>query len=156
MTVKTTRRAFLRQVAIAGTVGPVILSGRSRAAAGRKLRHASIGVGHPDVAIVALCDVDRHHLEQAAKKHPGAALYQDWRELLRKEGDRIDSVNVTTPDHMHAPITMTALTSSARNRSATTSTRPTRWHARPHAGPARPPKWVSRSTPTLPTARPWR
>ena len=121
MTVKTTRRAFLRQVAIAGAVGPVILSGRARAAAGRKLRHASIGVGgmgsgdlgqisgHPDVAIVALCDVDRQRLEQAAKKHPGAALYQDWRELLRKEGNRIDSVNVTTPDHMHAPITMTAL-----------------------------------------------
>ena len=121
MTVKTTRRAFLRQVAIAGAVGPVILSGRARAAAGRKLRHASIGVGgmgsgdlgqisgHPDVAIVALCDVDRQRLEQAAKKHPGAALYQDWRELLEKEGDRIDSVNVTTPDHMHAPITMTAL-----------------------------------------------
>jgi predicted dehydrogenase len=45
----------------------------------------------------------------AAKKHPKARKYQYWRELFEKEGDNIDSVNVTTPDHMHAPITMTAL-----------------------------------------------
>ena len=121
MTVKTTRRAFLKQVAVAGALGPVILSGRAGAAARGKVRHASIGVGgmgsgdlaqissHPDVEIVALCDVDRQRLEEAGKKHPGAALYQDWRRLLEKEGGRIDSVNVTTPDHMHAPITMTAL-----------------------------------------------
>ena len=121
MTAKTTRRAFLRQVAVAGAVGPMILSGRARAAAGGKLRHASIGVGgmgagdlgefarHPDVRIVALCDVDRGCLEQTAKGHPDAKLYQDWRELLEKEGARLDSVNVTTPDHMHAPIAMAAL-----------------------------------------------
>ena len=28
-------------------------------------------------------------------------LYADWRELLRSEGDRIDSVNVAVPDHTH-------------------------------------------------------
>ena len=35
-------------------------------------------------------------------------VYQDWRELLDKEKN-LDSVNVSTPDHMHAPITMRAL-----------------------------------------------
>ncbi len=35
-------------------------------------------------------------------------VYQDWRELLDKE-KHLDSVNVSTPDHMHAPITMSAL-----------------------------------------------
>jgi len=121
MTVRATRRAFLKQAAVAGALGPVILSGRAQAEAGGTLRHASIGVGgmgasdlnhiggHPDVSIVALCDVDRRRLEAAAKKHPHATLYQDWRRLLEKEGGRIDSVNVTVPDHMHAPIAMTAL-----------------------------------------------
>ena len=32
---------------------------------------------------------------------PAPALYADWRELLQKEGDRIDSVNVAVPDHTH-------------------------------------------------------
>jgi len=118
----STRRSFLKQMVGVGAAAPLILSGSTRgAAAGGKLRHASIGVGgmggndlgqfggNPHVRIVALCDVDRGRLEQAAKKYPHARLYQDWRELLEKEADAIDSVNVTTPDHMHAPIAMTAL-----------------------------------------------
>jgi len=121
MTFTTTRRGFLKGLAAAGALGPVLLGTPTWAQAGRKLRHASIGVGgmgrgdlksissHPDVQVVALCDVDAQRLAEAAKKHPNAATYRDWRELLHKEGDHIDSVNVTTPDHMHAPITMTAL-----------------------------------------------
>src|SRR5213079_2275087 len=34
----------------------------------------------------------------------GARVYSDWRELLEKEGDKIDSVNVAVPDHMHFAI----------------------------------------------------
>ena len=121
MTTKTTRRTFIKQAAMAGAVGPLILSGKARGANARKLRHASIGVGrkgaddlarigsHTDVEVVALCDVDQHYLEQAAKRHPDARLYRDWRRLLEQEGDRIDSVNVTVANHMHAPISMTAL-----------------------------------------------
>jgi len=45
----------------------------------------------------------------AAKKFPNARRYQNWRELLDKEGDKINSVNVSTPDHMHALITMAAI-----------------------------------------------
>ncbi|MBC8373811.1 MAG: Gfo/Idh/MocA family oxidoreductase [Planctomycetes bacterium] len=59
--------------------------------------------------MVAICDVDTRRLAAAARKFPNARKYQDWRQLLAKEGDKVDSVNVTTPDHMHAPITMTAL-----------------------------------------------
>jgi predicted dehydrogenase len=64
---------------------------------------------HPEVEVVALCDVDRGFLEQAAARAPGALLYRDWRELLAREAHRLHSVNVTTPDHMHAPITLAAL-----------------------------------------------
>ena len=86
-----------------------------------RLRHAGIGVGgmgtsdldqisaHGEVDIVALCDVDEGHLKAAAEKYPDARLYRDWRELLRAEKNRIDSVSVTTPDHMHASITTAAL-----------------------------------------------
>lgn len=86
-----------------------------------KLSHACIGVGgmgatdmrnfmsHNRVQIVAICDVDRNHLEAAGKLVPDTRKYTDWRELFAKEGDKIDSVNVSVPDHMHALITMTAL-----------------------------------------------
>ena len=39
---------------------------------------------------------------------PDVKVYQDWRELLDKEKN-LNSVNVSTPDHMHAPITMSAM-----------------------------------------------
>ena len=119
-------QTFLRRAAV---TAPVLGGGRShrggwpccpRACGPRrpnsKLCHACIGVtrmGHNDlknflqherVQIVALCDVDTEHLDKAAKLVPGARRYTDWRELLDKEGDKIDSVNVTVPDHMHFPI----------------------------------------------------
>jgi len=93
--------------------GPVVTRGR--------LRHGAIGCGgmgetdlaeiakHDAVDIVALCDVDATRLEAAAQKHPGARRYTDWREMLAKESDAIDAVHVSTPDHMHAPIVMSAL-----------------------------------------------
>jgi predicted dehydrogenase len=56
---------------------------------------------HKRLQVVALCDVDANTLDKATKIVPGARLYADWRELLRSEGDRIDSVNVAVPDHTH-------------------------------------------------------
>jgi len=117
------RRTFLR---LSSATGAGLLAagcaglGAKRHVTG-KLRHASIGVGgmgksdleqlsgHGDVEIVALCDVDQGHLDAAAELHPGARTYRDWRELLEAEADSIDSVNVTTPDHMHAAITLAAM-----------------------------------------------
>ncbi len=85
------------------------------------LQHASIGIGgmgwndlqnflqHPRVEVVALCDVDAGNLEKAAKLVPGARTYSDWRQMLRNEADRIDSVNVAVPDHMHFAIAYSAI-----------------------------------------------
>jgi predicted dehydrogenase len=64
---------------------------------------------HPNIQIVALCDVDVDRMGQASEKYPQARRYQDWRELLESEADKIDSVNVSVPDHMHAPISMMAI-----------------------------------------------
>ncbi|MFO7937332.1 MAG: Gfo/Idh/MocA family oxidoreductase [Kiritimatiellia bacterium] len=86
-----------------------------------KLNHACIGVGgmggadisniktHPRTQIVALCDVDSVRLARAGKKFPGARTYTDWREMLAKEGDRIDSVNIAVPDHNHTVIAANAM-----------------------------------------------
>ncbi len=115
------RRRFL-QTAAAGFATTLVLPAGLRAApANSKLNHACIGVGgmgvgdrgtfarHPKLQIVALCDVDANTLDAAAKAHPGARLYSDWRELLEKEGERIDSVNVSVPDHMHFAIAYSAI-----------------------------------------------
>ena len=115
-----TRRSLLKTSSLA--LFPSFVPELSMAqSANGKLSHACIGAdgmgwgdmeslsSHPQVNIVAFCDVDTARMEKAAAKFPQARRYQDWRELFEKEGDVIDSVNVTVPDHMHAPITMTAL-----------------------------------------------
>ena len=58
--------------------------------------------------LVAVADVDLRRTAEVKKLFPDVSVYQDWRELLDKEKD-LDSVNVSTPDHMHAPITMRAM-----------------------------------------------
>lgn len=121
------RRQFLRTTTVAGLAAPFLLSCRSTQPGSRgvspnaRLNHACIGVGgmggvdlqnflkHPRVQIVALCDVDADTLDKAAKVAPGARRYSDWRELLEKEGHRIDSVNVAVPDHMHFAIAYSAI-----------------------------------------------
>ena len=121
MSHRINRRRFLKRSLSAG-LGATILPGVVLAKSSNgKIQHAAIGVGgmgwgdvqqigsHPDVEITAICDVDKARMAAAVKKFPNARRYQDWRELLEKEGDKIDSVSVSTPDHMHAPITMTAI-----------------------------------------------
>lgn len=116
------RRHFLKTTAAAGLAAPFLIGSPGRAAsANGKLSHACIGVGgmgggdlqnflqHPKTEIVALCDVDANNLKKAATQIPGARLYSDWRELLEKEGDKIDSVNVAVPDHSHFPIAYSAI-----------------------------------------------
>ena len=119
MAIRITRRRFAR-----GAVGGVALAlaGRRVLGANSRLQHACVGVGgmmgygnlrsiggHKQVDIVAICDVDAGHLARAGEFAKSARRYADWRELLDKEGDKIDSINVTVPDHMHAAITMSAL-----------------------------------------------
>lgn len=64
------------------------------------------------VNIVALCDVDPGRLAQGVKladpKFPEARRYADYRHVIEKETE-LDAVVVTTPDHMHAPISLFAM-----------------------------------------------
>ena len=121
MNLQTSRREFLKVSLSTGLVGVALPKTALTKSSNERIQHGSIGVGgmgwgdiqqigsHPDVEIVAICDVDTARMAEAAKKFPNARRYQDWCELLEKEDNKIDSVNVSTPDHMHAPITMTAI-----------------------------------------------
>ena len=105
-----TRRRFLETVGAAAAAAP-LWSLRSRAA-GQTLRHASIGASgqalsdlkafatHPCFELVAVADVDLGRFEALQTAFPKVRVYQDWRELLEREHDHIDSVNVSVPDHM--------------------------------------------------------
>ena len=115
---RVSRRTFFQGTA-AGLAATIFA--RNVFGANDKLSHAAIGSGgmgggdlgaikgHPKAQIVALCDVDANTLKGAAQRFPDARQYADWREMLDKEGDKVDSVNVSTPDHTHAPATMSAL-----------------------------------------------
>jgi predicted dehydrogenase len=116
-----TRRRFFKQ---SGAIGAGVLGCPSlvrSASLNSMLQVACIGVGgmggstlravasHPQVKIVALCDVDAAYLAQAAKAHPEASQYKDWRELLAHYADKFDAVTIGAPDHMHAAPAVTAI-----------------------------------------------
>jgi predicted dehydrogenase len=112
MPLRPSRRQFIRTVSTLAVAAPYFWI--PTRAQGRMVRHASFGAGgqalsdisqfakHPAFDLVAVADVDLCRLDKVLDRFPKAHVYQDWRELLKKEGARLDSVNVSTPDHMHA------------------------------------------------------
>ncbi len=115
---RVTRRAFVTQVAAAGAVSALVPRAFIQAAsASGKVNIACVGVGGKGADdlmqtsvghnIVAICDIDEQRLAAAAMKFPKAKRYTDWRKLLEQKD--IDAVTVSTPDHMHAPVTMSAM-----------------------------------------------
>ncbi len=114
------RRKFLGTSALAGAATLNILPGHLRSQSDSKLNIAFIGAGGRAGAnikgcdavgenIYALCDVDTVRAAGSLKKYPEAKVYTDWREMLVKEGDKIDAVVVSTPDHLHAVAAMAAI-----------------------------------------------
>src|SRR6478735_7886336 len=114
-----TRRTALGTIA-AGLAAPFVWRHTAGAAPSETVLHASFGAGgmagsdigsltgSKNLKLVAVADVELGRAEAIKKKWPDLRVYQDWRQLLDKEKD-LHSVNVSTPDHMHAPITMRAL-----------------------------------------------
>ena len=114
------RRTFLQQLAAGVAAAPFITRGLRAQSPNGKIRHASFGAGgmalsdlkglmkHPSIEIVAAADVDLSRTAEFRKLFPEARVYQDFRELLEKETD-LQTCNVSTPDHMHAPIGTAAL-----------------------------------------------
>jgi len=122
MSQRANRREFLKTTAVGGVGLWVVGSGGSvlGKAANEKVNVAIVGVGGrgrshvsgiPKAGgnIVALCDVDDNNLGAAAKEHPAAATYNDFRKMLDERHKEIDAVVVATPDHTHAPAASAAM-----------------------------------------------
>ncbi len=120
----SSRRDFLRQAAgsavaaglfasLPASLARAMMAGALAEPAHDQVRIGSIGVGRQGTYnlgrvlknVVAVCDVDRKHLEDAQATFAKAtkkscAAYSDYRKLL--DSKEIDAVIVTTPDHWHA------------------------------------------------------
>lgn len=119
----STRRDFIKNAGIAGglLLLPASVLGRTdKPSANNRLRVAAIGVGgqgwgdlnrvaSTGADIVALCDVDSDRLARAAKEFPKAKTFADYRVLFDKIAKEIDAVIISTPDHTHFTIAMTAM-----------------------------------------------
>src|SRR5579859_5734993 len=117
-----TRRKFLYYSALAAAGASALHSyGRPSArklSANDKLRIACVGAGgkgESDMAhcgselIVAMADADESMANTSRQRFPNAKFYFDWREMLEKEGNNIDAVTVSTPDHLHALVASAAI-----------------------------------------------
>jgi predicted dehydrogenase len=116
------RRQFLK-TAGAAIVLPTILPGcvmgrKGRTTASGKITLGVIGWGmqgpnntrsflvEEDCRVVAACDLDKNHLQDAVNtinghyKNNDCAAYHDYRDLLSR--DDIDAVMIAIPDHWHA------------------------------------------------------
>ncbi|MEJ5995167.1 Gfo/Idh/MocA family oxidoreductase [Pedobacter sp. Du54] len=106
------RRDFIKKSAIgiaAFTIVPrYVLGGHGYLAPSDKLTKAVIGVGsmgrghfgYEGTQVVAICDVDKNHLKQAASMlDNGVKTFSDYRELIQLP--EVDIVHIATPPHWH-------------------------------------------------------
>ncbi len=135
---KPERRSFLKKSAIAAgaIAAPIFIPASALGRAGRpapseRVTIAGIGLGGMgminsgnflgigDCQIVAVCDVDEAHVNEAQKviqrdyrnrfpdwKYNSVDAYRDFREVLDR--DDIDAVYIVTPDHWHEQIGIAA------------------------------------------------
>jgi len=118
------RRSFIKSASIvAGSfmIVPRHVLGKGFIAPSDKLNIAGIGAGgkgesdlsefakNPKVNIVGLCDVDERQAVNSRKRFPKAKYYRDFREMLDKEKNNIDACSISTPDHIHAIATISAM-----------------------------------------------
>src|SRR6478672_3879003 len=111
------RRSFLQTTAAA----PFFVRNLISAPPSGKLRLAAFGASNmayvtlqqiarnPNVTLVAAAEVDSGRTGQLKQNFPDAKVYQDWREMLKKEKKNVDIACIGTPDHMHAPMAMSAM-----------------------------------------------
>jgi predicted dehydrogenase len=115
-----TRRRFLQTANLTAAgflvVGPNVLAkGQSP---NEKLNIAMIGSGGRGASnlgnvrsenIVAFCDVDERRAVTTYNQFPDVPKFADYRVMLDKMDRQIDAVVVSTPDHSHAPASVTAM-----------------------------------------------
>lgn len=124
MSRKSSRREFMRNTSAIGAAvfvgGALDLRGQERSA-NEQLNVACFAVGgkgNTDSSnaakfgnVIAICDVDRNTLEKKGQSDgfKEAERFTDYREQLEKFGKKIDIATISTPDHMHGPITLACM-----------------------------------------------
>ncbi len=116
---KSGRRAFLKKTAAAAVtisiVPRYVLGGKGYTAPSDQLTKGIIGVGgmgrghfgYEGTRLLAVCDVDRNHLDEAIALAGGNIDgYHDFRELIAR--DDIDIIHIATPPHWHGIMAKTA------------------------------------------------
>jgi predicted dehydrogenase len=120
---KLTRRAFLAAATTTTVVAATAKANDAKVVPGKispneKINCAAIGAGGKGASdihacknenVVALCDVDWDRAGEMGEIFNKATRFKDYRNMLDKMGDEIDAVNVSTPDHTHAPAAYMAM-----------------------------------------------
>jgi predicted dehydrogenase len=134
MTSTMPRRSFLRKSLATGTAvlaAPYFVPASALGRAGKvppsdRITIGFIGTGshgigwnlrayleQPDAQVVAVCDVDSNHMNEAKQKvdanygNTDCATTKDFRDILARED--IDAVMISTPDHWHVLISVMAM-----------------------------------------------
>ena len=113
----TTRRQFLKSLGgiAAFSIVPRNVLGRGFIAPSDELTKGIIGVGnmgrghikYDGTRVVAMCDVDKNHLSQAASLvKDKISLYHDFRDLILDKN--VDIVHIATPPHWHGIMSVEA------------------------------------------------
>ena len=115
------RRSFLKTLGTASAAAPFVTTGLIAQSPSSVVRHASFGAAgqagsdireltkFSELKLVAVAEVDLNRTRRLKESFPDVKIYQDWRKLLDEQAKEIDSVNVSVPDHCHAPIAMSAM-----------------------------------------------
>lgn len=115
--IESNRRSFLK----AGATAPFFIRDLISKPRNSTLRLGAFGGGgmayltldpiaaHPSVKLACVAEVDSAQLGNFKKKYPDTPVHQDWRRMLDQEHKNLDIVCVGTPDHMHAPIAVSAM-----------------------------------------------
>lgn len=118
---RSNRRSFLKQSLAGAIAAPAFIRNLRAASPNETVRHASFGASgmagadlgeitkHEMVKLVCVADVDLERAAALKGRFPDLRIYQDWRQMLDREQKNLDSVNVSTPDHMHAAMGMSAM-----------------------------------------------
>lgn len=69
--------------------------------------HANGWVEHPDVEVVAVCDVDKKRAAALAEKVGAGDVFTDYKKLVKLKN--VDAVDICTPNKIHTPATLAAL-----------------------------------------------
>ena len=121
MASRSNRRDFMKTSAVSG-IGFWVAAGLQAdesKSPNSQIAIASVGIGGKGEsdsddaevrAMVAICDVAENRLNAFGEsKFPQAKRYTDYRKMLEEMRGKIDAVTVSTPDHMHAPVSLMAM-----------------------------------------------